>query len=530
MARKPLLKKDSGDSDAASGGARDSDLDLDLDRDKAMSLSLGGRGGGGGNRRLTFAGYRKVMKLVQDGRRSSRRKVPSNQMRAGRSRHVAPQRVSVRLTYGRNKGDGQWYAHGRYLEREAATDIGGDGRGFGHAGDEMPIAKTLESWQAADDPNLFKLIISPEHGDRLDLREYTRAYIGEIEARLGTRLEWVAAAHFNTDHPHVHVALRGRDDTGKPLIIPREFIKGPLREIAQEAATRRLGHRTEQDVHEARQKQIGQHRFTDLDRALLRKSEVAQDGSLLVDFSSPLRATHSEGAKELRLQQIKRLGTLEQMGLARRGEGGRWYLDAGTETILRERQIANDRLKTIYNHRALVSDPRLPLASAPKGDARIAGRFIGSGLDDASGRSYLLVENVQGSVMYMYQSKSTETARREGLKPGDFVVLTQRSYKDRQGREGESLFLRAFGPAENVLKNPALLDGELRRHIASTGREPTGSTYGGWMGQYHQALVDRAAHHRQRGTLKGQGDGITFAAPRETRSRPGRGGRDTTSR
>ena len=31
------------------------------------------------------------------------------------------------------------------------------------------------------------------------------------------RLEWVAVPHFNTEHPHVHVAMRGFKDDGSPL-------------------------------------------------------------------------------------------------------------------------------------------------------------------------------------------------------------------------------------------------------------------------------------------------------------------------
>ena len=37
-----------------------------------------------------------------------------------------------------------------------------------------------------------------------------------MESDLGTRLEWVATAHYNTEHPHVHVALRGITDLNQP--------------------------------------------------------------------------------------------------------------------------------------------------------------------------------------------------------------------------------------------------------------------------------------------------------------------------
>jgi type IV secretory pathway VirD2 relaxase len=35
-----------------------------------------------------------------------------------------------------------------------------------------------------------------------------------MERDLGTRLEWVAIDHYNTDHPHVHLLVHGRDARG----------------------------------------------------------------------------------------------------------------------------------------------------------------------------------------------------------------------------------------------------------------------------------------------------------------------------
>ncbi len=46
-----------------------------------------------------------------------------------------------------------------------------------------------------------------------DLRTYTRHLMQRMEADLGTRLDWVAVDHWNTDNPHTHVVLRGKDDT-----------------------------------------------------------------------------------------------------------------------------------------------------------------------------------------------------------------------------------------------------------------------------------------------------------------------------
>lgn len=489
--------------------------------EKAPSIRLGR--GGIKNQQLRYKGFRQIMKVVRDGRTAKARKASparaaGSGLKAPRVARMSVQRVAVRLTYAKNRGDGNWRAHGRYLERESATGLGGDGRGFGHDGDDMAIAETLDSWQKEKDPNVFKLIISPEHGSAMNLREYTQAYMAELGKQLGTELQWVGADHYNTDNPHVHVALRGRNDQGIPLVIPREFIKGPLREIAQDLATQRLGHRTQVDIADARKTQIHQHRWTDLDRTLKR---MEQGG--VVDFSKPLRATVSLERKQLRLQLIQRLTTLETLGLARRGEGGRWAIDPAAETILRERQKANDRLKVLHSHRAMASDARLPLAPAPEGDARIAGRLIGTGMDDASQKNYMLLETLRGSVVYLYQSPSFEIARNEGMRPGDFVVVTQKVGKDGQGRDRVSQFVRGFGDADKALDDSKIIRSEIRHHIDRVGAMPEPTAWGGWLGKFHGKLAVEARSLERQGVIRQEGTRHVMDAPVQRPKRgPGR--------
>src|ERR1700721_614829 len=137
--------------------------------------------------------------------------------------HTRPysQRCAVRVLYSKNTSKGQWRAHGRYVARESATHEGDPkGVGFSTTEESIDIAARLEGWQKADDERLWKLIVSPEFGDRVDLKRLTRGLISEMETDLGTRLEWVAAAHFNTEHPHVPIALRGVGGGGRPLPPP----------------------------------------------------------------------------------------------------------------------------------------------------------------------------------------------------------------------------------------------------------------------------------------------------------------------
>jgi type IV secretory pathway VirD2 relaxase len=520
MATKRMIASPSAPSSDGAGEGEGEGAGRDsLDRAPVIRLTKNGIKG----QRVTFAGYRNLMKVVRDGRSTRGRKQSAQGgLKITRPARLHMQRVAVRLTYKKNDIAGNWRAHGRYLERESATGREGEGRGFGHAGDDMPIATTLDGWQNEKDAHIFKLIISPEHGNRMDMREYTKAYMAALEKELGTRLEWVGAAHYNTDDDHVHVALRGRDDQGRTLRIPREFIKDSLRRVAGELATERLGHRTQADITDARQKQISQHRWTDLDRSLKR---LQKDGE--IDFSKPIPPHASDDKKELRMQQLRRLSVLENMGLARRGQGGRWAIDEAAETILRERQKANDRLKVMHSHRAMVSDPRLPLSAVPDGNARLAGRLIGTGADEAANRNYLLLESTQGSVMYLYQSPSFEIESGNGLKPGDFIVIKQTVTEGKDGKPRVSHFVKGHGDAEAALKNPKLVRSEVRHHIDRASSLPPGSVWGGWLGQFHQELVREAQALVKKGVIRQEGNRIVMDAPAlpVSRNRPGRGTR-----
>ena len=51
------------------------------------------------------------------------------------------------------------------------------------------------------------------------MRRYTRRLMGRLEQDLGTRLEWIAVDHWDTDDPHTHIVIRGRDESGRDLVI-----------------------------------------------------------------------------------------------------------------------------------------------------------------------------------------------------------------------------------------------------------------------------------------------------------------------
>src|SRR5580700_6193359 len=217
---------------------------------------------------------RSMLRIVQMSKRGTRGKHSAGgSVRAYRTFN---QRVAVRVSYSANKNPGQWKAHGRYVARESATQ-GGKAveAGFNATEQKLDIASKLDKWQGAGDERLFKIIVSPEFCDRLNLHQYVRELMHRVEHHLGTQLEWVAAVHHNTEHPHVHIALRGVDKKGTSLRLPREYIRGGLRERAEEIATELLGYRSLADAKEAHRREAVQTRYTPLDRVL----QLSNDGS-----------------------------------------------------------------------------------------------------------------------------------------------------------------------------------------------------------------------------------------------------------
>jgi len=122
------------------------------------------------------------------------------------------------------------------------------------------------------------MIVSPEFGDRIDLSLLTRDLVRQMEKDLGTELEWVAVEHHNTEHPHVHVVVRGIRSDPESLRLSRDYVQQGIRSIAGDLCTRQLGYRTELDAMESERREITEKRFTSIDRRFLRDaSDVRMD-------------------------------------------------------------------------------------------------------------------------------------------------------------------------------------------------------------------------------------------------------------
>jgi len=294
--------------------------------------------------------------------------------------------------------------HLRYIERDGVGRDGEPGQAYGPQTDVADLDAFKE--RAADDRHHFRFILSPEDGAELeDLRTYTRHLMGRMEADLGTGLDWVAVNHWNTDNPHTHIVVRGRDDTGKDLIIAGDYIADGFRYRAAELATEWLGPRTELEIQQTLQREVEQERWTSLDRTLKREiGEAGGDGLVRVErFNAPR-------LQRQRLMLIGRLQHLQRLGLADETQPGTWAIHADAEKTLRALGERGDIIRTVQ--RAMRGEPRELAVFEPGDDGRtILGRVAAKGLaDELRDRGYLVIDGVDGKAHYVALNARDELA------------------------------------------------------------------------------------------------------------------------
>ncbi len=421
--------------------------------------------------------------------RSSRK--ANNRSHGGKGKFTRPyhQRCAVRVTYLKNKIRGQWKAHGRYLGRESASfEKDANAVGFDRERVGINIARQLLDWQTAGDERIWKLIISPEFGDRVDLSRLTRDLIERMENDLGTDLEWAAVEHHNTEHPHVHVVVRGVRSSGESLRLNRDYVQQGIRNIAADLCTRQLGYRTELDSFESERREITEKRFTSLDRRLLRGTQAPSsdlEPQYFAVIRNPLQFGPDETTRIHGQQEVARLAVLCKMGLAKPIGPSEWRVRRDLEPILRAMQKAIDRQRTLAAHGAVMSDRRLPIGVLDLNQvASVDGRVLVHGQDEQTGRNYLMVEGTDAKIHFIHYTPEIEKARSRG-------ELGTNSFMRLRKRFGDSIEINDLGDAENVLSNRLQL-GKAARELVERGIMPTEDGWGGWLGRYQKALRDTA--------------------------------------
>lgn len=445
------------------------------------------RAGGKSESRAWSTALRTVLRYARSSQRTNKGSRRKRRLKAHRSLN---QRCAVRAAYSSNRISGQWRAHGRYIGRESAG-----GHPFGRtadagAGEVHEVANELDRWQKEGDPRVWKLIVSPEFGDRVDLDRLAHDLVSRMEKDLRTKLEWVAVTHFNTEHPHIHLAIRGIRQDKTPLDLPRDYVRRGIRSIAEDFCTRQLGYRTWEDAIEAQRREIEQRRFTSLDRSINRGSASSLDSSSPTEYFNVVRV--GDDLTSPRSRNIDgRLAFLQAIGLAEATGPREWRVRRDFESVLKAMQRALDRQRTLMGHGAVLSDERLPMSVLDmRRFSAVEGRVLGHGEEEsgAIGRHYLLLESTDANVRVIYYTPELEEARSRGkLRTNSFIRLQKQFENGRPVLE-----VADFGNAERVLRDKTHFRDRVRLFL-DHGAEPLEGGWGGWLGRYQTRLVEAAS-------------------------------------
>ncbi|MGH7434636.1 MAG: relaxase/mobilization nuclease domain-containing protein, partial [Polyangiaceae bacterium] len=116
--------------------------------------------------------------------------------------------------------------HLAYIERDGA---GKDGSPAVLYGPDGPVPRARFEQPHIGESHQFRFVVSPEDGRALDLEKYVRELMQRVERELGRSLEWAAVNHWDTDHPHAHVVVRGVDLHGRRVLMSRQYISHGMR-------------------------------------------------------------------------------------------------------------------------------------------------------------------------------------------------------------------------------------------------------------------------------------------------------------
>ncbi|AKM10342.1 relaxase/mobilization nuclease domain-containing protein [Croceicoccus naphthovorans] len=453
----------------------------------AQALAAAKKAGGGVSRSgRVFAANRSSFG------RGQRASIQANRLITARTRGAVIKARVVRHS-GRTAPLG---THLDYLRRDGVTRDGEKARLFG-PGTEEADGRAFAG-RCEDDRHHFRFIVSPDDAVEMsDLKSFTRDLVGQMEKDLDTRLDWVAVDHWNTEHPHVHLIVRGVRDDGQDLVISRDYIKEGMRDRARDLITQELGPRTDLDIRRTLERQIGAERWTQLDRQLFR--DAGKTG--VIDVAPEVGRQPDAYAVE----KVGRLRKLAALGLASEIGPGQWMIDDQAEVTLRQLGERGDIIKRM--HRALTErgidrgSGNYVLAGESL-DAPVIGRLVERGLDDElKGTAYAVVDGVDGRTHHIrlpHLDAAGDSA------PGSIVEL--RTFEDARGERRAALAVRS----DLDLQHQVNASGATWLDRQSIAREPVAMSEGGFGAEVRQAMQQRVNHLVGEGLAERQGRRVIF--------------------
>ena len=437
------------------------------------------------------------------------------------ARSSRAQRVVVKTHHSRHqpgKGRSKLARHVSYLARDSASRDGERGVFYDAHRDAVEARDVTRTWE--QDAHHFRVIISPEKAAEIaDRRAYVREVMSRIERDLGTKVEWIAIDHHNTDNAHTHVLLRGARDDGRALVIARHYVAHGMRHRAAEVATELLGERSAREIRSARAAEVRAERFTSLDRAIERGLDRGR-----FDTASGRRIGFASRDRELVVARLQFLATL---GVTRKDRGTAWHVESDFRQRLTDLGARNDVIRQLYSSLGAEAGRVRRMDRGGASAEPVAGTLVAKGaVDEISDVRFVAVRDRGGTVHY---ARVRDGHAYRAVRAGDNVELGRAALDRRQAArevaavaerhggvyraEDHGAQLRAEHTGWTGAKVASAVSAHVRRLDAWADRSDAGVRRGG-DGTYR---VDRAA--LERFLARGEARGLTDIRPLPARGR-----------
>ncbi len=283
--------------------------------------------------------------------------------------------------------------HLKYLQRDGVDKDGLGGELYSKDGVKIDEGKFLE--RSANDRHQFRFIVSPEDSSQIkDLRQTSRDLMQQVEKDLGVKLDWVGVDHFNTDRPHTHIVLRGKDRTGRDLVIAREYLSSGMRGRAEEIVTRELGLRSDREILEAKRMEVTKDSFTSLDREI---ENQLKTGPIKDWCDGPLigQVNHSFVRQRLDYLQSQNLAQISN---------GEWQLKPAWQDVLKARGKRGDIVRSLaQNYEQKIWNKDVHFFDEVQGESKtLLGVVVANGAEDElKDQRFLIIEDHKGRNWYL---------------------------------------------------------------------------------------------------------------------------------
>ena len=245
----------------------------------------------------------KVLKMPKFDKKQRKKKVHYS----GCLSNNYSQRCIVKMTYG-NSIEGHRNFFHSYMTQEDKDEVSEKPKYFDAVYDEVP-EEEIAKYEVGMTDLYFKFIISPE-SKSVPLKVLARKFVENMQLQTGFSFAWKAVIHINTDHPHCHVLLNGRDRrTGKLIkrIPPRIIRNGRL--SAEQICTGLVGPVNSMELAARNEKKIASKRWTKYDDMIIQAAAP-------IDYKAENGTEYIMSISASNLAVEKRLKTLVEIGLA----------------------------------------------------------------------------------------------------------------------------------------------------------------------------------------------------------------------